>query len=1067
MSGALKTIGTIAGIAATAVGLAVGGAPAAILGGIAMAASVGAGLTQRKPPVLGSANDIRIGASNPMPYAMGRTYVGGTMVHDVGYGPTVKDVPNPYRSMVFVGSGGGPIEQFESFQADYATIAFSGNNAAGYYKDYLYLSTQLGLTPQPAALAGPFGAIAGWGGAYKLSGHAAWLVTLRDNREGKIWSAGIPRFGAVIKGVRVYDQRQDSTYPGGSGACRALQEATYVGGAAAQNPACHAVTYALGRFQNGKKVAGIAMGPDAIDWPAWTDFANTCDANGWKVGGKIEEPGSRWDNLKRICEAGGARPGWVGGKLSVLFPRPRVAIDTITKGDLAGDCSVQGMRSWRGRPNILVPKVRLETHKWEHVQIDEVRGDTYVGEDGEEKREELHLELVQDKDQGAELAAYALTNGRELGPIVLPCKLRLIEYKPGDALAVNIPEEGLANLLCVVVGRRIMPGGRGEPPIVELTLESETSAKHDFALGRTGTAPPTPSLTAGEAMDNATAISVEQIPELGDLATLDRVQFGGGGQVRTESGAAVVDASVLNANLSIGSDGVFSGGGGGQVTLPGIGFSGDTDAQRNARITIDAFGDVYGIGTGAGTRIQNTRIGIVGGAISGIGLGDGTPVGNSLISVGSDGTLAGGGGGQVTIGGLGYSGDLDATHGAAWGTTLSGRPVNLAALAGSESVNNAAVSIGSNGALAGGGGGQVTVVGLEGASGEAIRNGSIQVDAAGDIYGIGIGAGSRIKNTAITISGNSLNGIGTGSGTAVANAGISLGADGVLAGGGGGQVTPSGLTYSSGSTLQAKEPLEAAADVTSYIDTKPVVVVPADHTGALQGSSPYSVDILRLVRNGVTIATGITWSYRVQTGVHNGQTFSTGVVPVGYTGIVPSETQSMGTDEATIEWKAVYAGTTRTVLVTYRKQKAPQPTTAGTGGGMGGTSYTDYTFAQFGSTSPVPISDQMAVTISSAGQARVTASLSIDTNAGAGIYYAHVKVQIWNGSAWVDETSEVTATIVREDSGFGIATTQEGTIAIDHTKAGLTGGSTQTFRLVARSAQGVTLTPTGQAGAQG
>src|SRR5438874_5455861 len=46
---------------------------------------------------------------------------------------------------------------------------------------------------------------------------------------------------------------------------------------------------------------------------------------------------------------------------------------------------------------------------------------------------------------------------------------------------------------------------------------------------------------------------------------------------------------------------------------------------------------------------------------------------NSNISIGSNGALNGGGGGQVTIGGLGYSGDLNATNGATLGQNVYGQ----------------------------------------------------------------------------------------------------------------------------------------------------------------------------------------------------------------------------------------------------------------------------------------------------------------------------------------------------------------------------------------------------------
>jgi len=514
---ALKVVSTIAGIASTVLMFVPGGQPfAAAAAAVSAAASVGSTLLQKKPPVLGSPVDVKIGSNNARPYPMGRTYMGPVLVHDVAYGPTTGGVPNPYRSMVGILSGHGPIESIEAFQTDFSTVSFSGGNAVGYYHNYLYLSTQMGACPESAALAGPFGAIPGWGAAYKLSGMAAFLATLKDDKEGKIFSSGVPRLGAVGRGVKVYDQRQDSTYPGGSGACRALDETTYVGGAAAENPSCHGVTYALGRIQNGKRVMGVGLGTEAIDWPAWTEFANVCDANAWKVGGTVYEPGSRWDNLKRICEAGGGRPAFVGGKLTVLFPRPRVALDTIGMADLAdAEVSLQIMRGWRERKNTLVPKVRLESHKWELTQLDPVSVADFVTEDGEEKKEEYPLELVQQADQGVELAGYSLWGRREFGPFTLPCKVRLIEYKPGDALELGAdliaevdPDNvlGLADRLVVITGRRIDPASA----TVQLTLETETPGKHVAVLGASAGVPPAPTITTGEELDAVAGALLER-----------------------------------------------------------------------------------------------------------------------------------------------------------------------------------------------------------------------------------------------------------------------------------------------------------------------------------------------------------------------------------------------------------------------------------------------------------------------------------------------------------------------------------------------------------------------------
>lgn len=50
---------------------------------------------------------------------------------------------------------------------------------------------------------------------------------------------------------------------------------------------------------------------------------------------------------------------------------------------------------------------------------------------------------------------------------------------------------------------------------------------------------------------------------------------------------------------------------------------------------------------------------------------------NGDIVIAADGTLSGAGGGQVTIGGLGYTGALDATAGATWGVDVASRPAEL------------------------------------------------------------------------------------------------------------------------------------------------------------------------------------------------------------------------------------------------------------------------------------------------------------------------------------------------------------------------------------------------------
>jgi hypothetical protein len=516
MSKVLRVVSEVAAVVATVaeIGFLLTGNPifasvAAIASAVAAVSGVAAQLTQKPPDVKGSVNEVLIGANMPVPYAMGRTFVGGMKVFDDSSdGPGGS--PNKDRSQVFVGTHGGPIEGFEKFYADFSPITFASETgglisgvASGFYGadgGYLWLNSRKGARPD-TALTQPSGRqpFRGWTSAHKLSGMAAWSATMEFDEDGKRWASGIPAFGMVAKWVWAYDPRHDSTYPGGSGTQRWADESTW---SWTENPALHTITYARGRFMGpaNTKVIGCGLPQTAIDLPAFVELANICDANSWKVGGSIYEgPGiSRWDNLKTILAACAAEPAWIGGMLTCRFSSPKTSLVTIDSESLAdGDVEVQAMTSFKDRFNTVVPRYRSEAHKWEYVQSDAIVEPTYLTEDGEPKTDEIQYDLVQDKDQAARLAAYSLVNRREFGPIKINCKNHLRFFTPGEAVTLNIPEAGLVNQLAIITARSIDPSNGS----VQFTLVSETTSKHAWALGKSGTAPPTPTLTAPDVLD--------------------------------------------------------------------------------------------------------------------------------------------------------------------------------------------------------------------------------------------------------------------------------------------------------------------------------------------------------------------------------------------------------------------------------------------------------------------------------------------------------------------------------------------------------------------------------------
>lgn len=512
MSKALRTVATIAGavaLVATGIG-AIGGAPfaATALGGTvanvatyaglaAGVAGIGAQLTAKKPAAQGNISNVVIDTDAVQPYLMGRTYSGGVLRHDVGYGGEVSDVKNPYRGSVVVYSGCGPLEELVGVRTDYAAVS-------SWYSGFLHTDSQLGACPEATALSPYWAGMPRWGAAYKLSGKAAILWNFRFDKKGRRFASGLPIFGAIWKGVKVYDPRLDSTYPGGFGAQRIDDETTW---RYSENPALHAIAYARGRHQNGRKVFGIGLPASGIDLAAFVAWANVCEANGWVIGGGISEPGDRWDNLKNIMVAGGAEPVFANGVLSVRFRAPKVALDTVTEQDLANeDASITAMQSYRARVNTVIPKYRSEEANWTYVAGDAVQVATYVAEDGEEKSQETQYNLVQDADQAAQLAAYDIMDARELGPISLPLKPQWRRYRPGECLHLSLPSlnfEGDA----IILSRDLDPSTMK----VSMTFVGETYAKHAFALGQTGTPPPTPSLVDPQERDETAAVATAPV----------------------------------------------------------------------------------------------------------------------------------------------------------------------------------------------------------------------------------------------------------------------------------------------------------------------------------------------------------------------------------------------------------------------------------------------------------------------------------------------------------------------------------------------------------------------------
>lgn len=478
----LATVGTIAGLAAA---------------GIGIASSV---LFKPSFTSQGNPQAFQTNPQSGLPYAIGRTRNSGLRI----YAETSRTPGyNKADDLLWFGvmlSAGGAIGGIEKFTADNELITFNGSTGNGNGKYANWMAQKVwagGLMASALALSLNGGIPPDWTSAHKLSGitHALWGLRY-DAKDGAYYSAGVPQPAWIGRWVLVYDPRLDSSYPGGSGAVRPLQENTYVW---SRNPALHALTWALGRWQNGKRTLGIGAPLANIRVSDFVEAANIADTNGWGCGGVEYSTDSKWDVLKRMLQAGGAIPTMTGAMIGCRVNKPRIAVATIRSADLLDEFSGAVTKPRRDRFNTVIPRYRSEDHEWEVISGKPISVAAYVTQDGGIRQKEVDYPLVQAEigqgydgnKQAGQLAAYDIVNSREAGPIKWTTGPKFIGLKTGDCVMLDVPDEGFLEQPVIITSVALDPS-TGK---VSFTAETETNSKHAFALGTSAVPPPPFALT--------------------------------------------------------------------------------------------------------------------------------------------------------------------------------------------------------------------------------------------------------------------------------------------------------------------------------------------------------------------------------------------------------------------------------------------------------------------------------------------------------------------------------------------------------------------------------------------
>lgn len=228
----------------------------------------------------------------------------------------------------------------------------------------------------------------------------------------KTWPSGRPTFRAVVRGAKLYDPRKDSTVPGGSGAHRWGTPSTYEW---SENAAICRYNYQRGIFTNGQLVIGAGRSADEAPPEAVIGPANICDelvalkAGGterrYRVGGVVRAD-ETWLSVEEDFAA--AMAGDLVERSGALFIDPgasKSSVFSFTDADLVFDqpVTVQAKVSRRDLVNTVAAAYIEPSRLWQSTSAPLRRSLADITADGEVRERPLDLRFVTSQTQAQRL----------------------------------------------------------------------------------------------------------------------------------------------------------------------------------------------------------------------------------------------------------------------------------------------------------------------------------------------------------------------------------------------------------------------------------------------------------------------------------------------------------------------------------------------------------------------------------------------------------------------------------------------------------------------------------------
>ena len=436
-----KVIGSIVGVAFTVVGFAIAGPLGAVIGSLVGGVVSNALAGKLKDSRQASETTVKVG-EGPRVAIFGKAATAGSLVDAFNYGGSNG---TDWEVMVFA-LADHRCDSLVEFYVNDKIVSFSGDGNVSGYNNQLQIFWRDGQSTQtPPSILTTYG---GWSSNDQLRGVSYVTAAYKaDKSDAKnpIWS-GRPSFLFVVKGLRCYDPRKDSTVSGGSGTHRWSNPSTreWTDNAEICRYNFDRGIYACDRVANPHDLL-IGRGLTATEAPPENIFAaaNICDesvalaaggsekryrANG--VVGADEEYG---DIVEAFAVAMGGIVTQPQGGIGVEPGHAKSPMAYFTDDDLIVGAAVQFSElrndvddEWL---NTVVPRYVEPTQKWGDHTAPVRRNTSDIIADGGPREQTLSMRLVTSGTQAQRIAEIRRRQCRllEHGSVVLGPEFAEIE----------------------------------------------------------------------------------------------------------------------------------------------------------------------------------------------------------------------------------------------------------------------------------------------------------------------------------------------------------------------------------------------------------------------------------------------------------------------------------------------------------------------------------------------------------------------------------------------------------------------------------------------------------------